>query len=578
MKKLLCGMVALAGLAGVVRSQVVVSPAGARVITCPSAPNREVLDRLSLDLAWRTRIKLQNGRDGLFSVQIIPAKAGPEILVQTLQGAVVLLNGETGDVKWRMPIEGTVLAAAGYNTNSIFVARGAQCFILNRKTGMHRVYSTPPGESEPTMGFRIPATPSAPLTADDVSLFVAMGQRITAYVHPEFEIALEDVEKMREKRAWAEGKEVDKGPIDLTKLKAEELEKLKSTLGKIKAEVAAGKTETSKGNSLQPAELWSYYTRTTAIQQAPLTTYNQVNVITHTGSFLGLSRFESFLRFEFKTLGDVIAPMGQYDLTAYVGSDDYNLYALEMHANRIIWRFSAEGPIDRQPVVTDRDIYVTADRIGMYHLVRESGEALWRNSRADQFLGANPKFVYALDRTGTLLILDALRGTTLASWDARDWTLGLSNEWTDRCYLGAQDGQIMCLRHRDLPEPIKNRTMLVVRREEAKKAVEAKKEDMEKKDDEKKDEKKDDKKDEKKKADDKKDEKKADKKDDKKADKKIDGKGDKKDDKKDAKKDADEKMSRIEIRRPEAIVTRWETWNRVALPAGRRDRATWALT
>jgi outer membrane protein assembly factor BamB len=561
MKKLLWGLVALAGLAGFVHSQSEI-----RVITCPVPPNREVLDRLSLDVAWRTRIKLQNGRDGLFSVQIIPAKAGPEILVQTLMGAVVLLNAETGDVKWRMPIEGTVLAAAGYNTNSIFVARGSQCFVLNRKTGMHRVYSTRPGDPEPTMGFRIPATPSAPLTADDVSLFVAMGQRITAYTHPEFESALEEVEKMRVKRAWEAGKEADKEPIDLTKLKAEELEKLKSAYGKIKEQAAGPKIEPSKGNSLQPAEMWSYYTRTTAIQQAPLTTYNQVNVITHSGSFLALSRFESFLRFEFKTLGGVLAPMGQYDLTAYIGSDDYNLYALEMHANRIIWRFSAEGPIDRQPVVTDRDIYVTADRIGMYHLVRETGEALWRNSRADQFLGANPKFVYALDRTGNLLILDALRGTTMAAWDARDWTLGLSNEWTDRCYLAAQDGQIMCLRHRDLPEPMKNRTMLVVRREEAKKAVEVKKEDMEKKDDEKKV----DKKDEKKKVDDKKDDKKADKKDDK--------KGDKKDDKKDAKKDADEKMSRIEIRRPKAIVTRWDEWNRAVLDAVRRDETSWALT
>jgi len=51
-------------------------------------------------------------------------------------------------------------------------------------------------------------------------------------------------------------------------------------------------------------------------------------------------------------------------------------------------------------------------------------------------------------------------------------------------------------------------------------------------------------------------------------------KGDKKDDKK----DAELKMSRIEIPRPVAIVTRWDEWNRAALRAVRRDRATWALT
>src|SRR5436190_10653687 len=125
MKKLLCGILALACLAAAVRSQ-----SDVRVITHPAAPNREVLERLSLDMAWRTRIKLQSGRDGLFSVQLIASKAGPEILVQTLHGAVALLDAESGDVKWRMPIEGAVLAAAGYNNQSIFVARGEMLYVL----------------------------------------------------------------------------------------------------------------------------------------------------------------------------------------------------------------------------------------------------------------------------------------------------------------------------------------------------------------------------------------------------------------------------------------------------------------
>ena len=83
MKRMLCGIVATACGAALLAAQ-----EGVRVITYPSMPSREVLERLSLDVAWRAKIKFQNGRDGLYSVQLIPSKEGPEVVVQTLAGAV----------------------------------------------------------------------------------------------------------------------------------------------------------------------------------------------------------------------------------------------------------------------------------------------------------------------------------------------------------------------------------------------------------------------------------------------------------------------------------------------------------
>ena len=382
------------------------------------------------------------------------------------------------------------------------------------------------GFPEAITGYKLPGPPSAPLTADDGGLFVTMGQRVTAYLHPDFALALELTKKDRDKKAAATGVD-EKPPIELEKLKAE--------LEKIKEDAEKKKGDERKDSSLQPVELWSYYTTATVIQQAPITTYEKVCVVTSAGNFLALNRFETFLSFEFKTQGDVSAPMGQYGLTAFVGSDDYCLYALNMHSDKITWRFVAQAPIYRKPEVTDSDIYVTADKIGMYRLIRETGEKVWVNARAEQFLAANPKFVYALDRQGFVLILDALRGTTLAAWDARDWTMHLANEWTDRMYLAAQDGQIIAVRNRDLPTPFKSRTYFSLRKEAPKQAEEEKKDDVEKKIDDKKDEKKDDKKDEKKKD-----------------DKKDDKKGDKKDGK------AEQKMGRLGDSRPTPVLARWE--------------------
>ncbi len=502
MKKLVWGATAFIGLAAGLWAQ-----SDVRVITHPSLPRLEVLDRLSLDIAWHSKVKLENGRDGLFSLQLLPTKNGPELLVQTRAGTVLLFDAETGDLKWSTPLRGSVLAAAGYNSKSIFVARRDQAYMLNRKNGMHRIFSKDPEQPMRIMGFRLPAPPSAPLTADEDGLFVAMGQRITAYVHPDFERDLEERAKV-EKIADAEAR--NEARLEYEKQKQAEREKERARLE-------------ATGNSPQPLELWSYYTTAAAVQQAPLATPERVCVVTSAGNFLSLDRLEEKLHFEFKTEGSVSAPMGQYGLTAYVGSDDYSLYALDVQSERIVWRFLAQAPIFRKPEVTDKDVFVTADRLGMSRLVRDTGQQVWRNPRAEQFLSAGPKFVYALDRKGQLLILDALRGTTLASWDARDWTLGISNEWTDRFYFAAQDGQILCLRQRELTTPVASRTLLILRKEkEEEKKPGAKKEDMEKKEEEKKEEKKEEKNEEKKA------EKKEEKKNDEKKEEKQEDKADKK--------------------------------------------------
>jgi outer membrane protein assembly factor BamB len=466
MKKLLCGLVALVGLTATATPQ-----SDVRVITHPVPPNREVQDRLSLRLAWRTKLKLENSRDGIFSVQILPSKAGPQILVQTLAGNVVLLDAETGDALWRMALPGKVLQPVGFNDQSIFVARADTLFILSRKNGLHRLFIQEKDYPEPTYGFPLPGTPSAAIAADEDGMFVAMGLRVTGYALPDFELA-----------AQAQAKQ-DKEPAQ---------------------ESDNAKTEEEKKTSLQPQELWTFYSTTLMIEQSPLITHEKVNVVTADGHVLYKNRFEQLsLPLDFKLPGNVSAPMNRYGLTMFVGSDDYTLYAMDMHVDQIFWRFLSGAPIYRKPEVTDAEIFVTADRVGMYRLVRETGRETWLNARAEQFLATNGKFVYALDRKGQLLILDALRGATLATWDARDWTLALSNEWTDRLYLAAQDGQIMCLHHRDVPAPLKIRTIVPIRPEEVKKPITPKKEDVETKVEEKKEDKKEEKKEEKKKKDDK---------------------------------------------------------------------------
>ena len=141
----------------------------------------------------------------------------------------------------------------------------------------------------------------------------------------------------------------------------------------------------------------------------------------------------------------------------------------------------------RGPDVNDADVYVNPDGIGLRRIEHATGKEIWTNRDTQRFLAANSAFVYALDPIGRFYVVDGRRGATLAKLDLSDWAISIANEWTDRIYLAANDGQIMCLRHRDLLKPLVMKTPEPPRPKEEKK--EPKKKEEDKKDDKDKDDK-----------------------------------------------------------------------------------------
>ena len=125
----------------------------------------------------------------------------------------------------------------------------------------------------------------------------------------------------------------------------------------------------------------------------------------------------------------------------------------------LVWRHVAGAQILRKPEVNDRDIFIAPERLGLRKLYRFSGREVLTNREVEKFLAANQSFVYALDRLGNFFVLDAKRGTTLAKHDLTEWAISVPNEYTDRIYLAANDGQILCLRHRDMTKPVIMKTV-----------------------------------------------------------------------------------------------------------------------
>ncbi len=452
MKKLLGGIVLFVLVVGAVWPQ-----AHYHQFTTPKVPPKEMLDRLNLEMAWKLRIPLQGQRDGIASAQLIPGPGAVQLVVQTFYGTVLLLDAETGDTLWRTTMGKRYESGppVGYNSGSIFVVRKDQLYILNRATGLHRLYTLDPHSKLPQYGIPLRGSPTAAPAANGEAIFFAFGTSVAAYALTLYEAAEKAQQLVDDK----------------------------------------GQPTGSPGQpSLQPQEVWSTNIGDRYVEQVPLLFANQVGFLASQGNFLSFNKFEGQPRYDFQFFGQVSAPMAQHRHMAYIGGEDFILYALNMVTGRLHWRFLSSSPIYQKPEATDRDLFVTPRGQGLYRIERDLGQVQWQNRTAHKFLATNQKFVYALDKTGLLLLLDYDRGTILAQYDLRDWLVPISNDLTDRVYFANHDGQVLCLRHRlhVLPMKIKTVDLDGPQKKEDKKPEEKKPEDKQP------EEKKEDKKEEKK--------------------------------------------------------------------------------
>jgi outer membrane protein assembly factor BamB len=388
-----------------------------RLYTQPQLPPAEVLDRLGLTLAWAVRLPTQGTEDGLSHLQLLPAGKEVELLVQTRIGLVLLLDAETGALKWRRQLgkayEHQVPAA--FTDDSLFLVRREILYILDRKTGNHRLYTVDPQEKRVRYGFQLLGVPTAAPATDGERLYLAFEHRLGAYILPRFP---------------ALAKEADSLP------------------------------ETS---SPQPDWAWGAHTEGypagVPVVFPPVLIGEFLNALGADGTLINLFAAQAVERYRYKLFSPVAAPMGVHGGVLYLASEDHHVYALEAGPRRLHWRIAVGAPVRQQPLVTDRDVFIGTEERGLFRLERRSGERLWRNPRATSYLSTNEKFLYARDRRGWLLVLDYARGTTLTDYDLSDYTVACPNELTDRFYLGAHDGTLLCLHARGEKTPHRLRAL-----------------------------------------------------------------------------------------------------------------------
>jgi outer membrane protein assembly factor BamB len=429
-----------------------------RVYSQPMPPPREVLDRLNLQMNYRLYVPMESTRDGIVTVQMHMGN----LYVQTRSGLVTLIDAETGATLWRQRVGRAYVAEhnLAFNSREVYVVNNVYLYALNGLTGsVNWSYRLPEGVA------------AAPVADENVIYIPTQTGRLGAFLLPRPDlVAIAPAETREERYRRLGALRPDTGGTS-------------STISHLTTTASEGSTAEEEAGP-RPTRLWLEVT-SLRLELPLLLTEDRLLAPTSNGLVVGFSKLpkpgtSAAESYRFSAEAPIRVPASEIDGAAYVGSENGDLFALTVSSGRLLWRYTGGVPFSRRPAVTEEDVYVVAARQGMSRLDRRTGLPIWRiptrgglvesNAAANHFLAANPKYVYALDFSGHLLVLDRRRGITLSGFDTRDFVFPITNDVTDRIYLAANNGLIVCLRDREYVKPIRHRQ----REEESKNPIRVK--------------------------------------------------------------------------------------------------------
>jgi outer membrane protein assembly factor BamB len=378
-----------------------------RIYSHPRIPSAEVLERLNLEKSWLTLLPTESPRDGFMAIRILP----DQILVQLRSGVICALDPSDGSIQWRVhfgtPYRSTI--GFGLNDDTVFGYNSLRIFGFDRKTGTRLWEYVPPG---------VPA--AAPLADHDQLYLPEIGARMDAYVLHDLDVSSTAPPPPATGRAPSE------------------------------AEVAAaGKARYIR---VPPRGVWTFFSEGRNLEHQPVQSAQAVMMPTVDGHFIATQKIAPLTLYDIAA-SPLSAPLAQHDTVAYAATDE-RILAIDIPSGNILWTANTAGMITQRPLATDEDLYAATEGVGIYRYNRRTGEEIWHFPNGAIVLAHNRLLTYALDRNGFLAVLDRARGTLLSRMCARDFAYPVANDVTDRVYLAANDGTLLCLHDRSLPRPL----------------------------------------------------------------------------------------------------------------------------
>jgi outer membrane protein assembly factor BamB len=184
---------------------------------------------------------------------------------------------------------------------------------------------------------------------------------------------------------------------------------------------------------------------------------------TTTGSIVSWPTTEGYLyvsnadppgvRFRLATGADIVTSPAEMSPYLYIASLDGYLYCLNETNGREVWRYSTGYPIMSSPALVADHAFVASIEPELHCVAAKTGQRLWSVAGVSHFCAQGKGRVYASDRFGSLVVLDAATGEVSGRMRTAEGFSTLVNDQTDRIFLVNDRGLVQCLREIGAAEP-----------------------------------------------------------------------------------------------------------------------------
>jgi hypothetical protein len=121
------------------------------------------------------------------------------------------------------------------------------------------------------------------------------------------------------------------------------------------------------------------------------------------------------------------------------------------------WRFSTGYSITSSPAVVGDTVYVASFEPALHAVDTATSKERWSAPGASHFAAKGKDRVYASDRYGNLLLLDAKTGVRQGRIPVAEGIKTLVNDQTDRIFLVNDRGLVQCFREIGAGQPTRYR-------------------------------------------------------------------------------------------------------------------------
>ena len=194
-----------------------------------------------------------------------------------------------------------------------------------------------------------------------------------------------------------------------------------------------------------PATQPWYYQSSGRTFLRPTVTGEVVSWPTSTGYLYAGRAEEPGVLYRLETSADIVTSPAAMEPYLYIASLDGYLYCLHQFTGDEQWRFSTGYAIESSPAIVAGNAYVASIEPAIHALDAKTGKELWAVAGASHFAAQGKSRVYASDRFGNLVVLDAKSGAVVSRMPVGEGQSTLVNDQSDRIFLVNDRGLVQCL-------------------------------------------------------------------------------------------------------------------------------------